>query len=467
MLAPSPFGSFWFYPGARFYHADAIPTLVSDLAVIRQRRSVLQPRVARPALPWVISPTHPNPNGVASRGRRGGTPLGFMRLVGRSQGRPHFIRPTLGWRAESLWDKRSWLLRGTVLSRRCHSHPCQRSRRNTPTSFRPPAKGGVLRQRWSSLQSRLRLYANGVPSSSPGLRGLRYPGSSPPRTPTPTGLRPGGVGAEPPWGSCAWSVDPRVGLISFGQPWAGGRNPFGIEDRGFSGARFYHADAIPTLVSDLAVIRQRRSVLHPKVGFYANGGPPFSPSCVFTPTAFRPPAKGGVLRQRWSSLQSRLRLYANGVPSSSPGLRGLRYPGSSPPRTPTPTGLRPGGVGAEPPWGSCAWSVDPRVGLISFGQPWAGGRNPFGIEDRGFSGARFYHADAIPTLVSDLAVIRQRRSVLQPKVGFYANGGPPFSPGCVFTPTAFRPPAQGCAACATLGHLPHAPQPQRGCVPGA
>jgi hypothetical protein len=147
------------------------PTVVLpsvQVASLRQRRSVPQPRVARPALPWVISPTHPNPNGVASRGRRGGTPLGFMRLVGRSQGRPHFIRPTLGWRAESLWDKRSWLLRGTVLSRRRHSHPCQRSRRNSPTAFRPPAKGGVLRQRRSSLQSRLRLYANGVPSSSPG-----------------------------------------------------------------------------------------------------------------------------------------------------------------------------------------------------------------------------------------------------------------------------------------------------------
>jgi hypothetical protein len=130
---------------------------------------------------------------------------------------------------------------------------------------------------------------------------------------------------------------------------------------------------------------------------YANGVPPSSPG---------------------------LRLYANGVsssspglrgPPSSPGLRGPRYPGSSPPRIPTPTGLRPG-ARTEPPWGSCVWSVDPRVGLISFGQPWAGGRNPFGIEDRGFSGARCYHADPIPTIVSDLVVIRQRRSVLQPRV---------------------------------------------------
>ena len=34
-----------------------------------------------------------------------GTALRFGMLANHSQGRPHSIRPTLGWRAESLWDR--------------------------------------------------------------------------------------------------------------------------------------------------------------------------------------------------------------------------------------------------------------------------------------------------------------------------------------------------------------------------
>jgi hypothetical protein len=63
-----------------------------------------------------------------------GTALRFDISPAHTQGRPHCIRPTLGWRTESRWDRN------------------------------PVA-----------LISHLS-YANGFPSSSPGLRGTRYPG---------------------------------------------------------------------------------------------------------------------------------------------------------------------------------------------------------------------------------------------------------------------------------------------------
>jgi len=75
--------------------------------------------------------------------------------------------------------------------------------------------------------------ANGVPSSSPGLRGTRYPA-----TPAPHEFRPQRGCApcdvfptnrtEPHCGSIPPPSIPKVGLIAFDQPWAGGRNPVGI-----------------------------------------------------------------------------------------------------------------------------------------------------------------------------------------------------------------------------------------------
>jgi hypothetical protein len=53
-----------------------------------------------------------------------GTALRFVRLVGRSQGKPHCIRPTLGWRAQALWA--------------CRTKP-------TPTAFPPSARGCASR----------------------------------------------------------------------------------------------------------------------------------------------------------------------------------------------------------------------------------------------------------------------------------------------------------------------------------
>ena len=81
---------------------------------------------------------------------------------------------------------------------------------------------------WPSLQqARGAPNPNGIVSSSPGLRGTSYPGWLSTMVTTPTGLRPT-ISAEtqPRWG-CSRSVGfPRVARAA--QPWAGGRNPFGI-----------------------------------------------------------------------------------------------------------------------------------------------------------------------------------------------------------------------------------------------
>ena len=66
----------------------------------------------------------------------------------------------------------------------------------------------------------------GIESFSPGLRGTSYPGSQAAWISTPTGL--GRVSAEPQprWGCWPSATFPRVARSS--QPWALGRNPFGI-----------------------------------------------------------------------------------------------------------------------------------------------------------------------------------------------------------------------------------------------
>ena len=65
-----------------------------------------------------------------------GTALRFDITAIDTQGRSHCIRSTLGWRTESRWDMNYYTPNAPLLN------------------------------------------ANGVPSSSPGLRGTRYPGAS-------------------------------------------------------------------------------------------------------------------------------------------------------------------------------------------------------------------------------------------------------------------------------------------------
>jgi hypothetical protein len=67
----------------------------------------------------------------------------------------------------------------------------------------------------------------GIVSASPGLRGTSYPGWRPAAFPTPTGLRlVFTVLPQPRWGCLRLPRCPRVARSS--QPWASGRNPFGI-----------------------------------------------------------------------------------------------------------------------------------------------------------------------------------------------------------------------------------------------
>ena len=75
----------------------------------------------------------------------------------------------------------------------------------------------------------------GIVSASPGLRGTSYPGWRPAAFPTPTGLRlVFTVWPQPRWGCLPLPRCPRVARSS--QPWASGRNPFGIRFWNFRSA---------------------------------------------------------------------------------------------------------------------------------------------------------------------------------------------------------------------------------------
>jgi hypothetical protein len=116
------------------------------------------------------------------------------------------------------------------------------------------------------------------------------------------------------------------------------------------------------------------------------------------------------LRHRRSVLQPRVARHARPWVTSLHAIQQQR-------------GCAPCAAASTPPDGTALrfniFTPIPRVGLISFGQPWAEGRKPVGLLncERPTPFRQFYRA-LIPT------------------------------------PTAFRPPAQGCAARATLGHRP-------------
>jgi hypothetical protein len=189
--------------------------------------------------------------------------------------------------------------------------------------------------------------ANGVSSSSPGLRGTRYPGTSSDHASQPQrGCAPCDVATTNPDGTAlrfnsSTAPDPRVGLIAFGQPWAEGRKPVGLMDSNTNGIsscashRSGYLDVIPALPSSR------------------------SPN-------------------------------ANGVPSFSPGLRGTRYPMTHAPHASQPQrGCASCDAIAAYPDGTALRfdsrvTPEPRVALIAFGQPWAGGRKPVGLMDTSF-----------------------------------------------------------------------------------
>jgi hypothetical protein len=229
-----------------------------------------------PSSPGLRGPRYPgsgHPHTTTPTGlrpvRRPFHPIGRNRVAvqfirgTRTQGRPHYIRPTLGWRAESRWDRRSWLLIGAA-----------------------PPRDGI-----ASFLTPPFPYANGVSPSSPGLRGPRYPGSGHPHTTTPTGLRPVRRPSHPI-----------------------GRNRVAVQSEGGIHSQGRPHSIRPTLGWRAESRWDRRSWL------LIGAAPPRDGIASFLTPPFP---------------------YANGVSPSSPGLRGPRYPGSGHPPTTTPTGLRP------------------------------------------------------------------------------------------------------------------------------
>ena len=91
--------------------------------------------------------------------------------------------------------------------------------------------GNSVRGQCRTERRRDRWFCNpkGIVSSSPGLPSPRgYPGLAPVRFSTPTGLCPiAALGPQPRWGWPTPPAFPRVASRTR-QPWASGRNPFGI-----------------------------------------------------------------------------------------------------------------------------------------------------------------------------------------------------------------------------------------------
>ncbi len=88
---------------------------------------------------------------------------------------------------------------------------------------------------------------NGIPSSSPGLRGTSYPGFTVKRNPNPNGVvssRAESQMAATPLGLMKTLIRvPRVARAS--QPWAGGHSPVGAKERDL----LFHDTVAQTILS--------------------------------------------------------------------------------------------------------------------------------------------------------------------------------------------------------------------------
>jgi len=172
------------------------------------------------------------------------------------------------------------------------------------------------------VKSDFSIYANGVPSFSPILDGtaLRFISST---APVP---RVGLIAFSQPWAGGRNAVgvfpaapDPRVGLIALSQPWAGGRNAVGV------------FPAAPDPRVGLIAFSQPGAGGRNAVGVF-----PAAPNPKLGLISFgQPRAEGhkpvGLMDSNTNGISSFLSLsspYANGVQPSSPGLRGTRYPGT-------------------------------------------------------------------------------------------------------------------------------------------
>src|SRR6266516_7302512 len=103
-------------------------------------------------------------------------------------------------------------------------------RRRRPRWPSAPKFTNLLRRQMRLRESPME-NPNGISPSSPRLRGTSYLGSTVQPTHNPNGVVLtvlSGIKAQPRWGWMLSPPSPRVARAS--QPWAGGLNPFGIEE---------------------------------------------------------------------------------------------------------------------------------------------------------------------------------------------------------------------------------------------
>ena len=272
-----------------------------------------------------------------------------------------------------------------------------------PMPFEYSAPSQNRAEKWKNRQFR---NPKGIVSSSPGLRGTSYPGLASVWFSTPTGLLPLAVpGPQPRWG---WPTPPGFPRVARGsQPWALGRNPFGIQlwnfreallldrrgaksaarrSRKSEGGEVLLRAAIPFERPIQTQRREERSAAEPQPmerghscplgGRKRSNGQECPMPLGFQPMPFGYSVRGHCHRERRKD-----RWFGNpkGIVSSSPGLPSPRgYPGLASVRFSTPTGLCPRSASApQPRWG---WPTPPAFPRVARGsQPWAWGRNPFGI----------------------------------------------------------------------------------------
>ena len=115
---------------------------------------------------------------------------------------------------------------------------------------------------------------------------------------------------------------------------------------------------------------------------FASGADPQSQAKPFTRAASSTSGRANspIPISRAERPRDRWFCHPKGIVSSSPGLPSPRgYPGLASVRSSTPTGLRPRStIGPQPRWG---WPTPPAFPRVARGsQPWALGRNPFGIQ---------------------------------------------------------------------------------------
>jgi hypothetical protein len=256
-----------------------------------------------------------------------------------------------------------------------------------PMPFEYSAPSQNRAEKWKNRQFR---NPKGIVSSSPGLRGTSYPGLASVWFSTPTGLLPLAVpGPQPRWG---WPTPPAFPRVARGsQPWALGRNPFGIQlwnfreallldrrgaksaarrSRKSEGGEVLLRAAIPFERPIQTQRREERSAAEPQPMERGH-------SC---PLGGRKQSNGQEsLRGHCRTERRKDRWFGNpkGIVSSSPAAESARLPWVSIRAILNPNDSAPSPPTGHNRWG---WPTPPAFPWVARGsQPWALGRNPFGI----------------------------------------------------------------------------------------